>query len=330
MSVVVRNKAYDIIFQDDKVADPREFTSSALIEREFDVKESFGEARMTDICFDGMSFGYGTITVNQDIHVEAHDHISTVGLYFTLNGSFDVRLRSTNQLVKYDKLHHNIVYNPGDAEAISVYKNSGIEVIGLNFAPEKFVELAANNSHVLDKYVDAVVNHKPVFENNPGKMTQRMVQVIRDIQTCSFKGGIKKLYLQSKGIELLALQSEQLEQAEGRAVKTYKLSPADRLRIEYARELLIKNAQEPLSLHELARMAGINEFKLKNGFKELFDNTVFGYLNDYRLAQAETMLQLDLSLTAIADELGYSSLQHFSHAFRKKFGVSPIKMRKGA
>jgi AraC-like DNA-binding protein len=74
----------------------------------------------------------------------------------------------------------------------------------------------------------------------------------------------------------------------------------------------------------------LNEFKLKTGFKKVFDNTVFGYLNDQRLDHAsELMLQQQYRpLSDIALELGYSSPQHFSNAFSKKFGISPGKMRR--
>jgi AraC-like DNA-binding protein len=71
-------------------------------------------------------------------------------------------------------------------------------------------------------------------------------------------------------------------------------------------------------------VAGINEFKLKKGFKETFGVTAFGYLADVRLGLAkDDILAGRRSATEIAFALGYSSLAHFSHAFKKKFGVSP-------
>lgn len=328
MAVVIRNEAYDIIYQDNKPFQSLRISSPQLVEEDIQLSESFGRARMKDISFDGMLFGYGTIDILENIHVEAKDHIATVGLYYTLKGDFDITLND-GEVHRYGRFSNNLVYNPSNTETISLRKKQGIEVIGLNFTTAKFLELAANNSSVLDKYVEGIIKNKPVFQRSNSGMTQRMMQVVQEIQQCTFSGGIKKLFLQSKGLELLALQSEQLEQMTGRTVKATKVSVSDRDRIQYARELLIEHAQEPLSLHELSKRAGINEFKLKNGFKQMFDNTVFGYLNDYRLLQAQQMLQQNISLTAISDELGYSSLQHFSNAFRKKFGVSPMKMRKG-
>jgi len=155
-----------------------------------------------------------------------------------------------------------------------------------------------------------------------------MIRILTEIRNCQFQGGIKKLFLQSKIFELLALQCEQYERAGWNNTDAVNISAADRDKIYHARDLLLSAVQQPPSLHDLSRLAGLNEFKLKTGFKKIFDNTVFGYLNDYRLEQArQKLMQHDYPLTAIADELGYSSLQHFCNAFRKKYGVSPGKAR---
>ena len=56
---------------------------------------------------------------------------------------------------------------------------------------------------------------------------------------------------------------------------------------------------------------------------------MFGYLSDYRLEQGHQLVREGrMSFTEIAGELGYSSLQHFSNAFRKKFGISPSEIKR--
>jgi AraC-like DNA-binding protein len=89
------------------------------------------------------------------------------------------------------------------------------------------------------------------------------------------------------------------------------------------------NLETPPTLSELARIVGINEYKLKRGFKETFGNTVFGYLGDARLEMAKNdLLENKKSVSDISAELGYSSVQHFSNAFKKKFGLSPGKLKR--
>lgn len=101
----------------------------------------------------------------------------------------------------------------------------------------------------------------------------------------------------------------------------------DRERILFARDYLVRHIENPPSLPELARLAGINEFKLKNGFKEIFDQPVFAWLADFRLEAARAeLIKGNRTITEIAFELGYSSPQHFSAAFKKKYGVPPRKI----
>lgn len=82
--------------------------------------------------------------------------------------------------------------------------------------------------------------------------------------------------------------------------------------------------ENPPSLLDLARQVGINDRKLKQGFRQVFGTTVFGYLHDYRMEQARLLLiEQKLAIALVAHTVGYSHLSHFATAFRKKFGVNP-------
>ena len=84
----------------------------------------------------------------------------------------------------------------------------------------------------------------------------------------------------------------------------------------------------PPNLSEIAGTVGLNEYKLKRGFKKIFKTTVFGYLTQQRLHLAHQYLR-DTEKTAaeISFDLGYASPQHFNNAFKKKFGITPYSVR---
>jgi AraC-like DNA-binding protein len=87
----------------------------------------------------------------------------------------------------------------------------------------------------------------------------------------------------------------------------------------------------PPSLKELAKLSGLNEYKLKKSFKEVYNTTVFGYLSDHRLNEARKKLESsNKSIAEIAYDLGYSSPQHFAKAFKEKFGLTPKFVQKAA
>jgi len=108
----------------------------------------------------------------------------------------------------------------------------------------------------------------------------------------------------------------------------YCLNDYDRGRLLFARQYLLSHVMIPPSIEELAQIAGINQFKLKNGFRELFGTTIYGYLNRFRIESAAHLIaQGEKNMTQIAFELGFSSLQHFSAAFKKARGCSPKKIK---
>lgn len=140
-----------------------------------------------------------------------------------------------------------------------------------------------------------------------------------------FEGESKALFVNGKLLQVLARVITIGTQPRKRK---HIRSEYDLERILFARDYLFQNIASPPGIPQLARIAGINELKLKMGFKEIFDNTVYGYLSDIRLEKAKQEVGGTRSLTEIAFELGYSSNQHFSMAFRKKFGMAPSSLRK--
>ena len=66
--------------------------------------------------------------------------------------------------------------------------------------------------------------------------------------------------------------------------------------------------------------------KLKEGFKKIYGDTVYGYLLDYKMNEARSMLNTKkYNINEISIKLGYSTSSHFIAAFKKKFGTTPKK-----
>ncbi len=133
-----------------------------------------------------------------------------------------------------------------------------------------------------------------------------------------------RLFYQGKVLELLALYfSEKKPNTESCPF----LNDQDTVRkIKNAKEHLLKHVEKPPTLKDLARIAGLNEYQLKAGFKEIYGNTVFGYLLDHKLDNARVLLDTKkYQVAEVAYQIGYTNPSHFISAFRKKFGVTPKK-----
>ncbi|MBO8085424.1 MAG: helix-turn-helix transcriptional regulator [Marichromatium sp.] len=94
-----------------------------------------------------------------------------------------------------------------------------------------------------------------------------------------------------------------------------------------ARERLLSNLSEPPTIAELAQDTGLNQLKLKQGFKALFGTSIYALFQQHRMDRARQLLRQH-SVTETALMLGYSNISHFSAAFRKQFGVLPSETRK--
>lgn len=329
MDVVITNEARDVLLTEPAALDFKNLRSTAIIEDKQQLNLSFGTAVMEESHFDGISIVRCQADVYENIYIHVNDVPQRVMLMFMEQGDVSTSIDGFRRDLKLKSLEHNLVYSSATSDNAAVKKQKGITLFALGLTPDRFLELAENNGRVLEGLANHVAGNRSVAlaeKFNP-RITPRMTRVIEDVRGSGFQGGLKKLFLQSKVIELLALQCEQAEQEQYGPVKE-KMVAGDVEKLYYVRDLLIEHIQQPLSLAQLSRKAGLNEFKLKSGFKTVFNNTVFGYLNDRRLEIArELVLEGLLPLSQIAEQAGYSSPQHFSTAFRKKFGVSPGRMR---
>jgi AraC-like DNA-binding protein len=133
------------------------------------------------------------------------------------------------------------------------------------------------------------------------------------------------LMLEAQAIELLSLAVNLLETAQERTQPAAAtLSRRDRKRLRDAHDLMLERLDHPWTLREIARFAGMNENKLKCGFRALFGSSVYAYLQQRRMETAAQLLrQGDASIIEVALAVGYSSPSHFSKLFRRYFGTAP-------
>ncbi|MBD0270243.1 MAG: helix-turn-helix transcriptional regulator, partial [Cyanobacteria bacterium Co-bin8] len=155
---------------------------------------------------------------------------------------------------------------------------------------------------------------------DPLAITPAMLTALWQILKCPYQGLTQKLYLESKSLELIALFIESLQQE---PAAHPSLQPEDIEPIRQAQQVLLQNLQTPPSLTALARQVGLNDRKLKAGFHQIANTTVFGYLTQLRMEKACHLLAQQQSIAAVAAAVGYASPTAFSGAFRRQFGIPP-------
>ncbi|MGD1939044.1 MAG: helix-turn-helix domain-containing protein [Cyanophyceae cyanobacterium] len=176
-------------------------------------------------------------------------------------------------------------------------------------------------------------SERPFF--HVGAITPEMQMVLHQYLHCPYDGVMETLYLESKAVELIALKLAQIKQMDQdndtRNIRngTRHLSVQDQERIYQVRDILLSDMVNPPSLQQLAAQVGIGDYKLKQDFRAAFGTTVFGYLQSHRLEQARQLLYISkMSVSAVAQFVGYSSLSKFTAAFKRQFGTLPSTFKK--
>ncbi len=204
------------------------------------------------------------------------------------------------------------------------------------------VDIHLNSSKILYDFVRCINQELPpdliklikgksqenYIEDN--QLTSAMILPLQQIINCPFQGTIKQIYLEAKCLELIALKLEQLTKIKNVSVKFIALKPRDIEKIHHARDMLISQQENPPTLLDLAQQVGINDNKLKIGFRQVFGTTVFGYLHNHRMEIARQLLQDGkMHVAVVANAVGYANPGHFAAAFKRKFGVSPSECKAG-
>ncbi len=164
------------------------------------------------------------------------------------------------------------------------------------------------------------------LQDNFMSTTPEMYQSLWQLENSDLMGNSSTMYSDAKVLELLTMLFAPLQ-----AQPTFECckSQSDYNKIKEASIVLLSDIHNPPTIRNLSLQIGINEKKLKCGFKEVFGTTIYGYLFEHKMTLAKQLLQDKYkNISEIAFECGYNHISHFSTAFKRRFGVSPSDSRK--
>ncbi len=151
--------------------------------------------------------------------------------------------------------------------------------------------------------------------------------ILNDMINCSFPRDIQRIYLEGKVLELLAVFLNELIYEKNEPRSALRLSASDLEALRRAKGILDSSITAPPTIGRLARLVCLNEYKLKVGFKELYEMPIHAYIIDKRLELARSLLEeKNLRVTEAVVQVGYSDASHFAEKFRKKYGINPSEL----
>ncbi len=215
-----------------------------------------------------------------------------------------------------------VIYYSGEMSGYTRIHNTILSGISLNLNLSMFRQLIESDGRIeLCKHFAPILQDKakPFFMLLDS--TPALLQTAQKIAAC--KPGNACDVLQGRALSWQCC-ADLIRTLMHTSKANSKLSVTDVIKVRLARDILVDRMDEPPTLMELAREIGLNDFKLKLGFKEVFQQTAFGFLHHHRMEKARDMLLKDRgNVIHVANEVGYKNHGHFSVAFRKHFGITP-------
>ena len=204
-----------------------------------------------------------------------------------------------------------------------------IDVVSFRFSPIHLTQFVKPGT-LKDKLTDGVLNFShPSSFSKILSLCSRTRIVLESVLNNTYTGSFENIYINAQTQMLLLyslecmLGDKDIEQFQCK----FLANELDREKILKAREILLQHIGEPLTIKELSRKVAINECYLKKGFKELFGTTIFDFYQSQRMEHARYLLyEKGLSVTEVSVMLGYSSISHFSTAFKKHTGLKPCEL----
>lgn len=204
----------------------------------------------------------------------------------------------------------------------------GVETVGLQVDPVLFHEILGEDVSGLPSSYRLTDGGRLKRKFSMSRLASpEIFHVCQQIAGCQMQGRCRELYLEGKALELLTHIVEAHQPHSQRL--SCALSRRDEDRIHDARQRLLADLKNPPTIAALARETGINETKLKRGFKELYGITVFECLRRHKMEVARACIQEKaLNVSEAAWEVGYNNVSHFIRAYRNQFGCSPGQQRR--
>ncbi|WP_415324457.1 helix-turn-helix transcriptional regulator [Chryseobacterium sp. MMS23-Vi53] len=179
-------------------------------------------------------------------------------------------------------------------------------------------EESKENADILENMIRN--NYIFLHKQTPPYMTVEMHMILREIVSSSKKGVMQKLFVEAKIIKLLILMFEQFD--EKNTVQEIPKIPS------MIKKFVDENYHKNIKVEEIGKLIGINQNKIRKEFKAQYHVTVSDYIADLRMLKAKKLIiNKEIMIKEIAIECGYEYVQNFTRAFKKKFGVSPEKLR---
>ncbi len=259
---------------------------------------------------------------NETFQVEKQISQGLIQFHFGIKGKAKFIFNQGNYTLDLKEEKSLLLYNPQKELPLNLILEPQTWVISVIISIKKFHALFSTEASYIP-FLSGDNQDKKYY--NESDISPSMAIVLSQLFHYNLHPNIKNLYYKGKGYELLSLYFNRSEDPDAEQCP-FLIDEENVMKIKKAKEIVIANMAEPPGLQELADQVGLNLKKLKMGFKQIYGDTVYGFLFDYKMDCARKLLDSgSYNVNEVGLKIGYSTGSHFIAAFKKKFATTPKK-----
>ena len=251
--------------------------------------------------------------------------INFIQFHFCLEGKISFRYNNGAYTLDLKENNSIILFNPSTILPIDATLEKKTRYLSLLITIKKFHGLFSELTDNIS-FLSQENSGKKYYKENV--ITPQISTVLNQIMNDKLSENVKNLYLKGKIFELLGMYFNESNDMDIEQCP-FLADEKNVVKIKMAKEIIIKRMTDPPSLKELSSEVDISLKNLKEGFKEIYGYTVYGFLLEYKMNIASKMLSTkNYNVNEVADQIGYSTSSHFINAFKNRFGTTPNKYLK--
>ncbi|KQC32440.1 AraC family transcriptional regulator [Nonlabens sp. YIK11] len=245
-----------------------------------------------------------------------------IQFHFCLKGNVQLAFNEGSYQLPLLEQNSYLLYNPTRDLPVNIDVSTNSWVIVVLVSIKKFHSLFSPDAdHV--SFLSAENRDKKYYVD--GKVSPSMAVALHQLMNYNLNDAIKRLYFKGKSYELLSLYFNTKDDPDTESCP-FLVDEKNMAKIKMAKDIIIERMTDPPSLSDLALEIGLSLKKLKEGFKEVYGDTVYGFLLDHKLEYARQLLDSGQhNVNEVGLKVGYSTGSHFISAFKKKYGTTPKK-----
>lgn len=253
-------------------------------------------------------------------------NLNFIQFHFCVKGTANFSFNEDAYTLPLREENGLLLYNPQRDLPLKLSVSSHSWVLSLLLPITKFHSLFSSEASYISFLSEDNKNRKYYKDSH---ISPSMSIVLNQLINYNLHPSIKPLYFKAKAYELLSLYFNRPAEVDIEQCP-FLIDEENVVKIKKAKQIIIAKMADPPTLQELADEIQLPINRLKEGFKQIYGDSVFSFLFDYKMEVARQLLATgSYNVNEVGLKVGYSTASHFIAAFKKKYGTTPKKFVMG-